>query len=154
MGLNKVFLIGNLTRDPELKYTQTGTAVTRFGVAVNKRYTASSGEKREETCFVDVVAWGRTAEICSEYLAKGRQVLVEGELRMNSWETDSGEKRTKHEVNAQNVQFLGGRGGSQGGAPSSEPRSEEASMAKPEEPEPAAEEEEEEEGLGDDEIPF
>ena len=106
--LNRVYLLGNLTRDPELRYTPSGTAVSSFGLAVNRRYRQGE-EWKEETCFVDVVVFGRQAETVSEYLAKGRQALVEGRLTWRSWETDDGTRRSKHEVVAQNVQFIGGR---------------------------------------------
>lgn len=105
--LNKVFLIGNLTRDPELRYIPSGTAVTTFTVATNRAYTLASGEKREETCFVRVVTWGRRAELCGEYLTKGSPVCVEGRLQSRSWEGPDGQKRSMIEVVALNVQFLG-----------------------------------------------
>ncbi|MGE4357625.1 MAG: single-stranded DNA-binding protein [Candidatus Omnitrophota bacterium] len=105
-SLNKVFLIGNLTRDPELRYTPTGTAVVNFGIAVNRRFTDSSGEKKEETCFVRIVVFGKQAESCNQYLTKGRLVFVEGRLQYRSWET-GGEKRNSLDVIAERVQFLG-----------------------------------------------
>ena len=104
---NKVFLIGRLARDPELRYIPSGTAVTTFTVATNRAYTLASGEKREETCFVRVVAWARQAELVGEYLSKGSPVFVEGRLQSRSWETPDGQKRFTIEVVAQNVQFLG-----------------------------------------------
>jgi len=107
--LNKVFLIGNLTRDPELKYTANGTGVTKFGLAVNRKYNSQDGEKKEDTCFVDITAWDKLAEACSEHLSKGRLVFVEGRLQYQSWESDDGTKRSKLEVIAQNIQFLGGK---------------------------------------------
>ncbi|KPK42515.1 MAG: hypothetical protein AMJ78_02155 [Omnitrophica WOR_2 bacterium SM23_29] len=105
--LNKVFLIGNLTRDPELRYVPSGSAVTNFTVATNRTYTLQSGEKKEEVCYVRIVVWGRLAETCGEYLSKGSPVFVEGRLQSRSWETPQGEKRSTLEVIAQNVQFLG-----------------------------------------------
>lgn len=105
--LNKVFLIGNLTRDPELRYVPSGSAVTNFTIATNRTYTLQSGEKKEEVCYVRIVVWGRIAEICGEYLSKGSPVFVEGRLQSRSWETPQGEKRSTLEVIAQNVQFLG-----------------------------------------------
>lgn len=117
-NLNRVFLMGNLTRDPELRYTPSGTAVSSFGLAVNRRYRHGE-EWKEETCFVDVVVFGRQAETVSEYLSKGRQAFIEGRLSWRSWESDDGTRRSKHEVVAQNVQFLGGR--AQAEAPSAEP---------------------------------
>jgi single-strand DNA-binding protein len=107
-NLNKVLLIGNLTRDPELRYIPSGTAVANFGLAMNRVYTTQDGERKEETCFVDVETWGKTAENCANYLAKGRSVFIEGRLRFHSWETEDGQKRSKLNVVAFNVQFLGG----------------------------------------------
>lgn len=108
VSLNKVFLIGNLTRDPELRYIPSGTAVAKFGLAVNRTYTTQEGERKEEPCFVDIVTWGKTAENCANYLSKGRLVFVEGRLQFSSWETPDGQKRNKLDVVAQRVQFLGG----------------------------------------------
>ncbi|MHC5077631.1 MAG: single-stranded DNA-binding protein, partial [Planctomycetota bacterium] len=107
-NLNKVFLIGRLTRDPELRYTQTGTAVAEFGLAVNRNYTTAAGEKREETTFVDVIVWQRKAEVICEYMSKGRPIFVEGRLELDKWETKDGQKRSKLRVVADNFQFLGG----------------------------------------------
>lgn len=104
-SLNSVTLLGNLTRDPELRYTPQGTAVATFGLAVNRRYQ-QEGQQREEVCFVDIVAFGRQAETVNEYLAKGNLALVEGRLQWRSWETPEGQKRSKHEVVANNVQFM------------------------------------------------
>ena len=104
-SLNKVFLIGNLTRDPELRYTPNGTAVVSFGIAVNRIFRDSSGEKKEETCFVRVVTFGKQAESCNQYLTKGRLVFVEGRLQNRSWESD-GHKHNTLDVIADRVQFL------------------------------------------------
>ena len=104
-SLNKVILLGNLTRDPELRYTPNGTAVSSFGLAVNRRYRQGD-EWKEEVCFVDVVTYGRQAETVGEYLSKGSMALVEGRLQWRSWESDTGQKRSKHEVVAMNVQFM------------------------------------------------
>jgi len=106
-NLNKVFLIGRLARDPELRYIPSGTAVSTFTLAANRTYTLASGEKREDTCFVRVVAWARQAELVGEYLSKGSPVFVEGRLQSRSWETPEGQKRSTLEVVAQNIQFLG-----------------------------------------------
>ena len=108
-NLNKTFLIGNLTRDPELRYIPSGTAVANFGLAVNRKYTNSDGEKMDDVCFVDVVAWDKLAEVCDEYLFKGSPVFIEGRLQMDSWEQEDGQKRSKLKVIAQNIQFLGGK---------------------------------------------
>ena len=106
-NLNKVLIMGNLTRDPELKYVPSGTAVASFGLAANRTYTDSNGERQEDTCFVDIVAWNRLAEVCGDYLTKGKPVFVEGRLQYHSWESEDGGKRSKLEVVAQNIQFLG-----------------------------------------------
>ena len=105
-NFNKVLLIGNLTRDPELRYIPSGTAVANFSLATNRVYMTSSGEKKQETCFVRVVVWGRIAETCGEYLSKGSQVFVEGRLQYRTWDSPSGEKRNTLEVRAERVQFL------------------------------------------------
>jgi single-strand DNA-binding protein len=107
---NRVILVGNLTRDVELKYTKGGTAVTEVGLAVNDRRKNQSGEWVEETTFIDVTLWARTAEVASEYLSKGSPILIEGRLRLDSWETD-GQKRSKLCVTGERMQMLGGRGG-------------------------------------------
>jgi single-strand DNA-binding protein len=120
-SLNKVFLIGNLTRPPELRYTPSGTAVADLRLAVNRNYTTQGGDKREETCFLTVVVWGKQAETCGANLRKGRAVLVEGHLQQRSWETPEGQKRSRHEVVAERVQFLGSRNGQGGQASPAEP---------------------------------
>jgi single-strand DNA-binding protein len=107
-NFNKVFLLGNLTRDPQLSYLPSQTAVVEFGLAVNRRWTGRDGEKREETCFVDCQAFGRQAENINKYMSKGRQLLVEGRLTFNSWTAQDGTKRSKHRVTVENFQFLGG----------------------------------------------
>jgi len=106
IDVNKVLLAGRLTRDPELRYTPSGVAVTTLGLAVSRKYTSKTGEKKEDTCFVNVVAWQKTAELCAEYLAKGRAVFVEGRLQSRSWETEGGQKRSAIEVRADRIQFL------------------------------------------------
>src|SRR5947207_15455416 len=104
-SLNKVFLIGNLTRPPELRYTPSGTAVADVRLAVNRDYTTQGGEKREETCFLTVVVWGKQAEDCGEYLDKGSPILVEGRLQTPEWEGQDGQTRTVIEVGAERVQL-------------------------------------------------
>jgi len=130
---NKVLLMGNLTRDPEIKYTPKGMAVAELGLAVNREYTTDGGEKREEVTFVDVTVWGRQAETSAEYLKKGRPVFVEGRLQLDSWDDkQSGQKRSKLRVVAERVQFLGsprggeGGGGEPGAGHSAAPRSQSA----------------------------
>jgi single-strand DNA-binding protein len=113
-SLNKVFLMGNLTRDPELRYTPSGTPVCEFGVAVNRQYTTREGEQRDETCFVDVTMWGKRGVVISEYFTKGRPIFIEGRLKYDSWESADG-RRSKLTVTAENFEFIGGRGGGEGG---------------------------------------
>src|SRR6266699_3742038 len=109
-SFNKVILLGNLTRDPEVRYTPKGSAVCDLGIAVNRVYTTDSGEKREEATFVDVTFWGRTAEVAGEYLKKGRPVFIEGRLQLDSWEDkQSGQKRSPLTVLAQTMQLIGPR---------------------------------------------
>lgn len=109
-NVNKVILIGNVTRDPEVKFTPKGSAVTDVGLAINRRYTLDNGEKREETTFVEVTLWGRQAEIAGEYLKKGRPVYVEGRLQMDTWDDkQTGQKRSKLRVVGENLQLLGSR---------------------------------------------
>jgi single-strand DNA-binding protein len=112
---NKVLLMGNLTRDPEVRYTPKGTALANLGLAVNRVWTTESGEQKEEVTFVDIEVWGRQAETAGQYLAKGRPVFVEGRLKLDSWEDkESGQKRNKLKVVAERVQFLGApRGGAE-----------------------------------------
>ena len=104
---NKVIMLGRLTRDPELLHLDSGTALAKLRLASNRSYTTQDGERREEVCYIDVDVWGRQAENCSQYLSRGRQVLVEGRLKYDQWETDMGEKRSKHVIRAITVQFLG-----------------------------------------------
>ena len=111
-SLNKIQLIGNITRDPEVKYTPKGTAVVDLGLAMNRNFTAENGEKREEVTFVDVTLWGRQAEVAGEYCKKGRPIYIEGRLQLDSWEDKtSGQKRTKLRVIGESFQFLGSRSG-------------------------------------------
>jgi single-strand DNA-binding protein len=134
-NLNKVMLIGRLTRDPELRYIPSGAAVTEFGFAVNRYYTVN-GERREDTCFLEVSAWGRLGELVKNYLRKGRQAYVEGHLTFNEWQTQDGQKRSKIRVVADQVQFLdaGDRDRDRGDMPSSERGQEKQSSPPPEEP--------------------
>jgi len=105
-NLNKVIILGNLTKDPELKTTPSGTSVVNFRIASDRRFKNSAGEWKEDVCYVGVVAWHKVAESCGQYLNKGDAVLVEGELQSRSWETDKGEKRNILEIRAYRVQFL------------------------------------------------
>lgn len=154
-NFNKVLLMGNLTRDPEIRYSsgggggaaaggrEGGSAICKFGLAVNRTWRNQAGEKQEETCFVDITVFGRTAENCNEYLRKGRPVFVEGRLEFSQWEDrESGQKRSKLAVVAENVQFLGSRDGGPAGGPRREesaPRArDEAHAAAPSNGAPAA----------------
>ncbi|MCB1235346.1 MAG: single-stranded DNA-binding protein [Verrucomicrobiae bacterium] len=129
-SLNKVMLIGNLTRDPEVRYTPKGTAVTDIGLAVNRVYSSDTGERREETTFVDVTLWGRQAEIAGQYMKKGKPIYIEGRLQMDTWQDkQTGQNRSRLKIVGENFQFLGSRedgggsgGGSGGGYPSSPPQ--------------------------------
>ena len=120
ISLNRVILIGNLTKDPELRYTPSGTPVANLRLAVNSFFKDQAGQRKEETCFVTIVVWSKQAENCNQYLKKGRSVFVEGRLIYRSWEAE-GKTRSTMEVRADRVQFLGGPGGAQGkGAPTSD----------------------------------
>jgi single-strand DNA-binding protein len=150
-SFNKVILLGNLTRDPEVRYTPKGSAVCDLGIAVNRQYTLENGEKREEVTYVDVVLWSRLAEIAGEYLKKGRPVFIEGRLQLDTWDDkQSGQKRSKLRVIGETMQLLGARGGGMGGpAETGEDASRSAgrtTMPPPKVPTPAEPD--------DDEIPF
>ena len=124
-SVNKVILIGNLGRDPELRYTQGGQAVANFTMATTERFSTRDGDKQERTEWHRIVAWGRTGELCAQYLSKGRSAYIEGRLQTREWEDKEGNKRRTTEVVANTVQFLGGRGGAggQGGEPAGGPPS-------------------------------
>ena len=114
-NLNRVLLIGNLTRDPEVRYTPKGTAVTEIGLAVNRVYSGEDGEKKEEVTFVDVTLWARQAEVAGQYLKKGRPVFIEGRLQLDSWDDkQTGQKRSRLRVVAENLQLLGSRQDAEG----------------------------------------
>lgn len=131
-AMNRVFLMGNLTRAPELRKTPSGMAVSDLGVAVNEKYRNKAGEVVETTCFADVVVWGKQAEACEQYLGKGSPVMVEGRLQLDQWQTESGEKRSRLRVRADRVQFLGrprkgtGADAAEAGAETPEPAAEPA----------------------------
>jgi single-strand DNA-binding protein len=109
-NFNKVILLGNLTRDVELRHTQSGQALAKFGMAINRKWS-QNGEQKESTCFVDLTAWGRQAEVLQQYVKKGSQLFVEGRLEYSTWESPEGGKRNKLEVVVENFQFVGGGGG-------------------------------------------
>ena len=153
-NFNKVIIAGNLTRDPELRYTPKGTAVARISLAVNRTYTSESGEKKEEVTFVDVDVWGRQAEVIGQYMKKGRPLLVEGRLKLDSWEDkNTKQKQSKLKVVLESFSFIDGNKGDGGGgggaaeAPRSRPAAPAASSA------PAAEPAESE-PPSDDDVPF
>ena len=154
-SLNKVFLIGNLTRDPELRYTPTGTPICEFGMAVNRTYRTKDGEQRDDTCFVNVAMWGRRGEVISEYFSKGSPILIEGRLKFDTWESAEG-RRSKLSVVAENFEFMGraAPGEVPAEAESDRPRRPQRQQRTP----PPAEEKKEDvqEGfdVSDDEIPF
>lgn len=150
-SFNKVILLGNLTRDPEVRYTPKGTAVTELGMAVNRVYTAENGEKREETTFVDITLWGRTAEIAGEYLKKGRPVFIEGRLQLDTWDDkQSGQKRSKLKVVGEGLQLIGSRPGGGGGGGGGDDEGSSAPRSSKSTPPPKAAPS----APDDDEIPF
>lgn len=112
---NRVILMGNLTRDPQLRYLPSNTAVCEFGMAINRRWRDRDGNQKDETCFVDVSAFGRTGETINQYMSKGRPILVEGRLNFDSWTGQDGQKRSRLTVIAENFQFVGSRGDQSGG---------------------------------------
>lgn len=114
-SVNKVILVGNLGRDPELRYIQSGQAVANFSLATNERWRDKEGNNQERTEWHRIVVWGKSAENCAQYLKKGRSVYIEGKLQTREWEDREGNKRTTTEINAQTVQFLGGRSGGDSG---------------------------------------
>jgi single-strand DNA-binding protein len=120
-NFNKVYLMGNLTRDPEMRVTPKGTAICQFGLAISRSWKDESGQTREETAFVDIEAWGKQGEVIAKYCSKGRPLFVEGRLKFDQWEDKtSGQKRSKLKVVLENFQFIGGRGdGAPGGGPAS-----------------------------------
>jgi len=114
-NFNKVFLMGNLTRDPQLSYLPSQRPVVEFGLAINRRWTGRDGEKKESTCFIDCRAFDKRAEVINQYLSKGRPVFIEGRLDFDTWTAQDGSKRSKHRVTVENFEFLGGGGGQNAG---------------------------------------
>lgn len=143
--LNKVFLCGRLTRDPELRYLPSGTPVVKIGLAVSRKYTKASGEKGEETCFVNVEAWRKTAEFVDKYSVKGRPMFVEGRLKSRSWETDGGQKRSVVEVTADRIEFMDWVEQTGGSSPSA---------SKPAASQDSPEEQDSPDEYMDDDVPF
>ena len=140
-NLNKVLLMGNITREPELRYTPAGVAVVEFGVAMNRQWKTPDGEQRKETCFVDVNMWGRRGEVISEYFHKGDPIFIEGRLQLDQWEDREGQKRSKLRVVAENFEFVAQRG---------ERRQQEQREAE----KPAEEGNDKDVKVSDDEVPF
>src|SRR5438067_7103654 len=153
-SFNKVILLGNLTRDPEVRYTPKGSAVCDLGIAVNRSYTLDSGEKREEVTYVDVTLWSRLAEIAGEYLKKGRPVFIEGRLQLDTWDDkQSGQKRSKLRVIGETMQLLGSRPAGTGASASGEATEEDRPARSSGKPSPPPKESAPAEP-DDDEIPF
>jgi len=126
-NLNKVLLIGNLTKDPELRYTPQGTAVVNLRMAINRKFKNKNQELKEEVCFITAVAWDKQAETCNQYLHKGSPLFVEGRLQSRSWEDNAGQKRSVIEVRAERIQFLGGAPGKTAAAPAEQQQAQEPS---------------------------
>jgi len=153
-SFNRVILLGNLTRDPELRYIPSGTPVCDIGLAVNDRRKNADGEWVEETTFVDVTLWARTAEVASEYLSKGSPVLIEGRLKLDSWETSDGQKRSKLRVVCERMQMVGPRGGGSGGGGGSASPRQSAEYSQPDPSQQEYEDHGPSSGPPDDDIPF
>jgi len=157
---NKVILVGNLTRDVEVRYTSSGTAIGKVGIATNRRFKNAQGEQQDETMFIDLTFFGRTAEIANQYLHKGSKVLVEGRLVLEQWTDQSGGKRSKHSVTVENMQMLDSRGDQSGGGYNNASRGDyaaaapAASQSAPQAEQPAAEPSVPEIDIDEDEIPF
>ena len=134
-SLNKVMLIGNLTRDPEVKYTPKGTAVAEIAIAINRNFTGADGQKKEEVTYIDVTLWERLAEIAGEYLKKGRPVFIEGRLQLDTWDDKAtGQKRSRLRVRAEQMQLLGSREGGGGGSQPAPHDEEEGGSSRPSSP--------------------
>ena len=152
--LNKVMLIGNLTRDPEVRYTPQGTAVADVRLAVSRKFKTADGVEKEEVCYVSVTTWGRQAQTCGEYLKKGSPVFVEGRLKLDEWEKD-GQKQSRLTVVAERVQFLSSpRRGETGDAPGAEPRERPAGARTPAASHPAEGDAPPAEGENSEDLPF
>ncbi len=153
---NKVIMVGNLTRDIELRYLPSGTAVGSSGIATTRRFKSGSGEQKEETCFIDITFFGRTAEIANQYLKKGSKVLLEGRLRYETWEDQHGNKRSKHSITVDNMQMLDPKSASAGESGGYGGQSAQGGYQQPQTPKPAPEPKNEipEIDIDDDEIPF
>lgn len=154
-NLNKVMLIGNLTRDPELKYTPKGMAIAQLGLAVNRVWSNEAGEKQEEVTFIDVEMFGRKAEVAAEYLKKGRPVFIEGRLKLDSWDDKaSGQKRSKLKVVGESLEFLGSREGGGGGESGGEGRPQRSAPSRSAAPPPKRPPADPDLDTPEDDIPF
>lgn len=157
-NFNKVLLMGNLTRDPEVRYTPKGTAIATIGLAVNRTWTTEAGEKKEEVTFVDVEVWGRQAETIGQYMAKGKPIFIEGRLKLDQWDDkESGQKRSKLKVVCESFQFIGAPKGAGNSEVSDQPPGNRPAAARPAGNRPAAKPAAEQEAPsveGDDNIPF
>lgn len=160
-NFNKVILMGNLTRDPELKYLPSNTAVCEFGLAVNRTWRDANGQQQEDTCFVDCACFGRAAETLNQYMSKGKPLLIDGRLKYDSWTAQDGTKRSKLRVVVENFQFVGGRGeGGGGGAGGSgggeRPERPQRDSGRRQAPEPSGRRDDYDSGPGpsDEDIPF
>lgn len=138
-SFNRVILMGNLTRDPELRYLPSGMGVCEFGLAVNHRWRDKDGNQKEDVCFVDITAWGRQGEVINQYMSKGKPILIEGRLKYDTWTGQDGAKRSRLSVVAENFQFVGSREG--GGAPVDRSAGGEARAAAPAQGRPASQQE-------------
>lgn len=146
-NLNRVFLIGRLTKDPDIRQTTNGTPVANFTIAINRRFRSPTGEVKEETTYVGIVAWQKLADLCRQFLAKGRAVLVEGKLQNRSWETEDGQKRSTLEVRADRIEFLEREYRPESAMPQAEPGEPSAPAEAYPEPQP-------DNGKSDDDLPF
>jgi single-strand DNA-binding protein len=154
-SFNKVILAGNLTRDPELRYTPKGTALAKIGLAINRTWKNEAGETKEEVTFVDVDAWGRQAEVIAQYMKKGRPLLIEGRLKLDQWDDkQTGQKRSKLGVTLESFSFVDSKGGDGGGVPSEAPRSRPAAAPAAAAAAPAAAESDGPPPPDDDDVPF
>ncbi|MFP3937566.1 MAG: single-stranded DNA-binding protein [Phycisphaerae bacterium] len=149
---NKVILVGNLTRDPQMNYLPSKTPVVEFGLAVNRRYKDQSGQQREDTCFIDCRSYGRQAEVLNQYMSKGQPILVEGRLQLDTWQAQDGSKRSKHRVFVERFQFLGSAGGGPGGGGGGGKPAQQRQAAP--EPEYGGEQQPPEDPSGGEDIPF
>lgn len=154
-SFNRVILAGNLTRDPQLSYTPSNTPVCEFGLAVNRRWRDRDGQQREEVCFVDLTAYGRSGETINQYMRKGQPILIEGRLRFNQWTSKEGQKRNRLDVVVDNFTFLGGPGGGGSGSGGGRGRSQDAGrQSADDEPPRGSYDDDDGPPQGDPEIPF